>query len=128
MEWIRAQGLERPVDLRFAFLSKEEAERQGGPEVAELWQRTAEQDQDLPVCWNIVARAKEKPRKVQRPAARRPSIAKWSGQQKGAVRRQLSDMQDAEDRKKAAAKVIQTAKSWGAHCKLMRTLIGRIRR
>ena len=51
--------------------------------------------------------------------ARRMEPTKWSGLKKAVTGRQLSDASDAADRKRAAARVVQTAKSWKADCRLL---------
>ena len=60
MDWVREQGLERPLDLCFAFCTYQEAELAGGVQVAELWKDCQKWQGAIPSSWEIVIRAARK--------------------------------------------------------------------
>ena len=117
MEWIRAQGLGKPVDLRYAFCSYEEALEAADEEVAKIWLQTQERSEELPRSWEVLAEAVRKPmRKAEAKVKARP--AKWKGIGKLRKARVCSDQADEESRRNAACMVVQVAKTWGRSCTL----------
>ena len=121
MEWSQANGIAAPRDLQFAFTSRDEAEAEGGKEVAELWVEAVRKPQDLPPTWDLWTRASCK---KSNPVARVKtpcSKARVSSRRSGKVRRQ-SDEADAAERRSAATKVVVVAQGWQDKCRLLQSV------
>ena len=119
-QWLKEQGLQRPVDLRYAFESQEEAAAAGGDEVAQLWRQTQQSAAVLPSCWKILAAAKSIPAAEDKVAQPKPVIG-WKGLSRKVSKRQLPDGMDASERKRATQWVIKEAKSWSGQISFLRT-------
>jgi hypothetical protein len=55
MEWLAAHGLVNPIDVVYAFTSREEALAAGGEEVAQVWQRLASETRPVGSSWGLIA-------------------------------------------------------------------------
>ena len=69
MEWLRENQLTQRIDLLYAFTCVEEARNIAGDEVADMWSKAKQSEQDLPSMWDLVVATHRGCGGLQRPVA-----------------------------------------------------------
>ena len=114
-QWIKDQGLERPIDLKYAFRDKAEALQVGGEEVAALWRSLPALEENIPSSWAVVRMAAGR-RRTAEPTKEAPSSSTtcWNGLKKRkAQSRKEPNKEEESQRKVEAGKVASIIQGWG---------------